>query len=91
MKKRKSALQKASKVTGIVCFLLSVVCAIALYIKLPELGVEHPISASLIASIFFFVFIGFVFTVIANTDIPSFKFTPAILDTDADTDRSKDV
>ena len=36
---------------------------------------EHPISASFLASSFFFVFIGIVLTVINNTDIPSFDVT----------------
>ena len=34
---------------------------------------QHPVTASFLASSFFFIFIGFVFTVIGNTDIPSFK------------------
>ena len=36
---------------------------------------EHPVSASLLASSFFFVFVGVVLTVINNTDIPSFDMT----------------
>ena len=34
---------------------------------------EHVISASLLASSFFFIFVGFVFIVIGKTDLPSFK------------------
>ena len=70
MKKRKSILQKSSSVIGVICFLLAILCAVGLYFKVEELGMEHVISASLLASSFFFVFIGFVFMVIGSTDIP---------------------
>ena len=73
MKKRKSILQKLSSIIGIICFLLAVLCAIALYFKAQELGMQHVVSASLLASSFFCAFIGFVFIVIGNADIPSFK------------------
>ena len=73
MKKRKSILQKLSSIIGIICFLLAVLCAVALYFKVQELGMQHVVSASLLASSFFCTFIGFVFIVIGNTDIPSFK------------------
>ena len=75
MKKRKSTLQKSSGIIGKICFLLAILCAAALYFKVQEFGMEHPISASFLASSFFFVFIGFVLTVINNTDIPSFDVT----------------
>ena len=79
MKKRKSILQKLSSITGIICYLLAVLCAVVLYFKVQELGMQHPISASLLASSFFCAFIGFVFTVIGNADIPSFKVVDATL------------
>ena len=70
MKKGNSILQKSSSVIGVICFLLAILCAATLYFKVEELGMEHVISASLLASSFFFVFIGFVFMVIGNADIP---------------------
>lgn len=73
MKKGKSILQKSSSIIGVMCFLLAILCAVVLYFKVEELGMEHVVSASLLASSFFFVFIGFVFMVIGNADIPSFK------------------
>ena len=73
MNKRKSILQKISKVIGIICFLLAILCAVILYFKVQELGMEHVVSASLLASSFFCTFIGVVFFVIGNADIPSFK------------------
>jgi hypothetical protein len=47
---------------------------IYLYLNIDELGWENPISASLLASAFFFVFVGFVLVVIGTANIPSFKF-----------------
>ena len=88
MKKRKSILQKISSIIGIICFLLSVLCAVALYFKVQEFGMQHVVSASLLASSFFFAFIGFVFIVIGNADIPSFKVvvdvSPAALNEESD-------
>ncbi len=68
-------LQKLSGITAKICFLLAVLCVITLYYKVQEIGMEHPVSASFLASAFFFVFIGIVFTVINNADIPSFDVT----------------
>lgn len=76
MKKRKSILQRSSAIIGKICFLLAVLCAVVLYFKVKELGMQHVISASFLASSFFFIFVGFVLTVIGNTDIPSFKIAP---------------
>ena len=73
MKKSKSILQKVAIVIGIICFLLAIVCAVALYYMVQDVGMQDVVSASLLASTFFFVFIGFVFTVIGSADIPSFK------------------
>ena len=70
-------LQKISSIIGIICFLLAVLSAVALYFKVQELGMQHPISASFLASSFFCVFIGFIFTVMGNADIPSFKVVAA--------------
>ncbi|RKZ65481.1 MAG: hypothetical protein DRQ44_08025 [Gammaproteobacteria bacterium] len=86
MKKRKSILQKSSSIVGIICFLLSILCAVALYFKIQELGMQHVISASLLASSFFCAFIGFVFIVIGNADIPSFK----VVDTDSPASLNKE-
>jgi hypothetical protein len=50
---------------------------VVLYFKIEEVGMQHVVSASLLASSFFCAFIGFVFIVIANADIPSFKVVAA--------------
>jgi len=73
MKKRKSTLQKLSVIIGYVCFLLAVLCAVALYFKNHELGMQDPVTASLLASTFFFVFIGFVFMIMGRVDLPNLK------------------
>ncbi|NOQ89888.1 MAG: hypothetical protein GQ549_02970 [Gammaproteobacteria bacterium] len=73
MKKRKSMLQKSSVIVGYVCFLLAVLCAVALYFKNQELGMQDPVTASLFASTFFFVFIGFVFMIMGKVDLPNLK------------------
>jgi Ni/Fe-hydrogenase subunit HybB-like protein len=80
MKQRVNMLQTISGAIGKICFLLSVLCAVALYLKVKELGMQHPVSASFLASSFFFLFVGFVLTVIAKTDLPSFKVTSASRD-----------
>ncbi|MCK5903270.1 MAG: hypothetical protein KAG28_08990 [Cocleimonas sp.] len=77
MNKQKSNLQKLAGIIGKLCFILSVVCAVTLYFKVNELGMQHPISASFLASSFFFIFVGIVLTVIDRTDIPSFKLSVA--------------
>ena len=77
MTKRKGILQKAALVSAVVCFVLALVTGILLYFKLESLGSEHPISASLMASTFFFACVGVVLTVIGTADVPSFKFDNA--------------
>lgn len=46
---------------------------IFLYLRVEEFGMENPISASLLASSFFFVSVGVVLMVIAKANLPSFK------------------
>ncbi len=80
MKKKKSTLQKFSNLLGILSFILAIVSAVFLYIKVQEIGMQNPVSGSLLASVFFFCFIGFLFSVIANANIPSFK-VDGVIDT----------
>lgn len=74
MKKAKGFLQKASIVSGAISFLLSAVCGVFLYFKVEEVGYENSVSASLLASVFFFIFVGILLTIIGKSDLPSFKF-----------------
>ena len=73
MKKRKGILQKISIITGIISSLLAIACGVIYYIKVDELGFNNPISASLLASIIFFLSVGVVLVVIGRSDIPNLK------------------
>ncbi len=74
MAKRKGVLQKSSLVLGVVSFVLAVVAGGMLYLRLDSVGADNPISASLMASTFFFICVGVILTIIGKSDIPSFKF-----------------
>ena len=73
MQKGKSVLQKLSMVSSVISYILAVVTAILLYIRLDTVGSDNPISASLMASTFFFLCIGVVFMILGRADIPSLK------------------
>jgi tetrahydromethanopterin S-methyltransferase subunit D len=70
---RKGVLQKLSIVSAVVCFVLAFIAGVMLYLRLESVGSDNPISASLMASTFFFIAVGIVLTIIGNADIPSFK------------------
>jgi hypothetical protein len=72
--KRKGSLQKLSIVFSAISFALAVVTGVVLYFKLESIGSDHPVSASLMASVFFFICVGVILAVIGRADIPSFKF-----------------
>ena len=77
MSKEKGLLQKISFFSGAISFLLAFIVGIALYFQVTSAGSNGPVSASLIASTFFFVCIGIVFAIMGKADIPSFKFNKA--------------
>ena len=72
--KQKGFMQRLSLVIGIVSFLLAVISAGLLYFRVIDVGFENPISASLLACSFFFVFVGIVLSIIGRSDLPSFRF-----------------
>lgn len=72
--KKKSLLQRCSTYAGIICELIALGCLVMLFIKKEELGMDHVISASFLASTFFFFTCGIVFIVMGRTNIPSFDF-----------------
>ena len=74
MTKRKSILQKFSLVSAVVSFVLALTSGVMLYLRLESMGMDNPISASFLASTFFFICVGVVLTIIGMADIPSFKF-----------------
>lgn len=73
MKKNKSKLQKSALYFAVLSVILSILSIVYLYFKLDSLGWESPISASLLASSFFFGFVAFILFIIGTADIPSFK------------------
>ncbi len=73
MTKRKGVLQKVSLVSAMVSFVLALTSGVMLYLRLQSVGSDNPISASFMASTFFFICVGVVLTVIGKADIPSFK------------------
>jgi len=73
MTKRKGMLQKISLVSAVISFVLAIITGVFLYLRLESVGSDNPISASLMASTFFFICVGVVLSVMWKTDIPSFK------------------
>ena len=71
--KGKNLFQKASLVSGVISFILAVVCGVYLYMRLDVVDKQDPVNASLMASIFFFIFVGVILTIIGRSNIPSFK------------------
>ncbi|OMH29451.1 hypothetical protein [Motiliproteus sp. MSK22-1] len=72
--KKKGFLQKASLVMGIVSEVISLFCLVMLIIYSRELGMENVITASYLASTFFFFCCGIVLICIAKADLPSLSF-----------------
>lgn len=73
LKKNKGVLQKASLVSGVLGFILAVVCSVFLYSRMGDGASQDPITASLMASIFFFLCVGGILTFIGMCNLPSFK------------------
>lgn len=75
MAHKPNLLQKITLIIGKLCFVLSVLSGIFLYIKVDELGMGHPVSASLLASIFFFLFVGILLSIAGGANIPNLRFS----------------
>ena len=75
MKKNKSKLQKLALFFSAFSLIASIASAVYLMLNIDILGWKNPISASLLASSFFFGFVSFLFLIIGTADIPSFKVT----------------
>jgi hypothetical protein len=74
MKKKKSKFQKSALYFAAASVIAAIASVIYLTLNVDTLGWENPISASLLASTFFFGFVALVLIVIGTADIPSFKF-----------------
>jgi len=77
MNKKKHPLQKVALIVAKLCFLISIISAVFLYLKVDELGTGHPVSASFLASVFFFAFVGILLSIVGKADIPDLKIRPA--------------
>ncbi|MCW8826407.1 MAG: hypothetical protein OQK78_08275 [Gammaproteobacteria bacterium] len=73
MQTKKNLFQRASLISAKISFVISVVCGISLYFRVDEAGYQDPISASLLGSMFFFLFVGILLSIVGSSDIPSFK------------------
>ena len=73
MTKRKGLLQKLSLISAMVSYVLVVVSGVMLYLRLERVGSDDVISASLMATTFFFIAVGITLSFIGKADIPSFK------------------
>ncbi|MDH5784870.1 MAG: hypothetical protein OEZ16_04580 [Chromatiales bacterium] len=73
MKKKRGILQKISSLFGAVSFVLAIASTIWLYLRVESVGANNPISASLMASAFFFVCVGIILTIIGRADLPDLK------------------
>ena len=70
----KRPLQKVSSYTAVISYILAVISAIALYLRLQEHDFNNPMSASLLACVFFFALVGIVLNIVGSSNLPSFKF-----------------
>lgn len=74
MKQSRSFLQKVSVWSGVASFVLAAICGVILYFNVNESGYNNPVSASFLASVFFFIFVGILLSIIGRCNLPSFKF-----------------
>ena len=72
-KTKKSKLQISALYFAVGSVMAALASVIYLVVKIDSLGWQNPISASLLASTFFFLFVALILVVIGTANIPSFK------------------
>jgi len=72
-KTKKSKLQLSALYFAVGSVMAAIASVIYLMLKIDTLGWQNPISASLLASTFFFLFVALILVVIGTANIPSFK------------------
>lgn len=72
-KTKKSKLQKSALYFAAGSVIAAIASMTYLMLKIDILGWQNPISASLLASTFFFLFVALILVVIGTANIPSFK------------------
>ena len=65
--------QKIAFIFAMISYFSAVVCGYFTYAKGAELGMDHPVPASFMAAIVFFVGAGIVLHVIGTANLPSLK------------------
>lgn len=73
MTKKRNLFQKVSYYSAILSFLLMIGSGIMMAIKTNTLGSGDVVSASFMATTFFFLCVGVVLWVFANSDLPDLK------------------
>ncbi|MCF6283468.1 MAG: hypothetical protein L3J28_14915 [Candidatus Polarisedimenticolaceae bacterium] len=66
--------QTISFYAAFLSYIGAVACFIGVFIMKADLGFDHPITSSFMASVFFFITMGIVLQVIGTTDLPSLRF-----------------
>ena len=74
MMSKKGMLQKISFYSGVISFILAFILSIVVYVRIESIGTNNPVFTSLMATIFFFVSMGVVLTIMGKANLPSFKF-----------------
>ncbi len=69
-KKKKGIFQKTSMVMGVLSELVALGCLVMTYLKSQTLGMEDVITASFMASTFFFFMCGIVMIIVGRADLP---------------------
>ena len=73
--KKKGFLQRASMVAGVICQVIALFCLVMTYLKSQTLGMEDVITASYLASSFFFCTCGIVMIIIGKADLPDLSMS----------------
>lgn len=72
--KPKGKAQKICLISAYLCAIFAVISAVFMYLKVQELGASDPISASFLASFFFFTFTGVSLGMMAKANLPNLSF-----------------
>lgn len=79
MKNNQKKWQKLVYYLGITSFVISISALVFVYFEMGDLGFKNVITASILASSFFFASVGLVLVTIGKCDLPSLK----VSDTDS--------
>ena len=73
MSNKPNLFNKVALFSAKLSFALPLLSGVFLYLRVNEHGYDNPISASLLGSLFFCIFMGVLLAIIGKCDIPSFK------------------